>query len=66
MNASNDNHIDLLHGVRAIAEFMSLPERTVYHAVARKHLPTFRIGQSICARRSTLMEWVEQQERAAA
>lgn len=68
MEASNDNTLaaDLLRGAEAIARYLGFPRRTVYHAVARGHLPHFKIGETICARRSTLTAWIAQQERAAA
>ena len=63
--ASNDNHLaeDILRGAGAIAAFLGFPRRTVYHAAAKGHLPTFRIGDLVCARKSTLTAWVAEQEK---
>jgi excisionase family DNA binding protein len=67
LEASNDNlAADLLRGADAIAAYLGFPRRTVYHAVAKGHLPHFRIGETVCARKSTLTTWIEAQERAAA
>lgn len=54
---------DLLQGAVAIGTFMGLRPRQVYHQ--RKRLPVFQIGAVICARKSTLLAWIEEQERKA-
>lgn len=57
---------DLLHGAEAIAEFMfgdPKQRRKIYHMVEMQKLPTFRLGGILCARKSTLMKWIEEQER---
>lgn len=53
---------DLLFGAEAIADTLGLTRRQVYHAVACSHLPAFRIGATICARRSTLERWLDERE----
>ena len=63
----NDNTplaADILRGADEIADFIGLPRRKLYHAVSRGSLPTFRIGATICARRSTLLAWITGQEQA--
>ena len=35
-----------------------------YASVAKVKLPIFRIGNVICARKSKLLDWIEQQEAA--
>jgi excisionase family DNA binding protein len=63
----NDNLAgDLLRGANAIAAYLGFPRRTIYHAVANGHLPHFKIGETICARKSTLAAWIAEKERAAA
>jgi len=57
---------DLLRGADAIAEFLygqRAARRKVYHLVASSHLPVFKLGSMICARKSVLLEWIESQER---
>lgn len=59
---------DLLRGADAIATFVfGSPEhrRKVYYYAsdAKCRMPVFRIGTIICARKSTLLEWIERQER---
>lgn len=66
---------DLLHGADEIARFIygqpaddkaaESNRRRVYHAADKHGLPTFKIGGSITARRSTILKWIEQQEQAA-
>lgn len=56
--------IDLLAGAAEIATFMCLSRRQVYHLVETSRLPVFRLGTQLCARRSTLLRWIEDMERA--
>lgn len=56
---------DILCGADKIAEFVfgdARLRRRVYHLTNQKVLPVFRIGTQLCARRSTLMKWIEGQE----
>ena len=39
--------------------------RRIYHAISKKELPTFKLGGRVHARRSTILAWIESQERAA-
>lgn len=67
MTPANDNlSTDLLRGAEAIAAFLGFPRRAIYHAISKNSLPHFRIGETVCARKSTLTAWIEQQEGAAA
>ncbi len=54
---------DILRGADDIAAFLGLAPRAIYHAASRAKLPVFRIGAVICARKSTLMAWISEQER---
>lgn len=45
---------DLLHGVPAIAVHLSMTTAQVYHLHDQGRLPTFRMGRTVCARKSTL------------
>lgn len=56
---------DLLRGAHQIAAFLygSAAERKkVYHLVRTARLPVFRLGSLLCARRSVLLAWIEEQE----
>lgn len=56
---------DLLRGADQIAAFLygSATERKkVYHLVQTARLPVFRLGSLLCARRSVLLAWIEEQE----
>ena len=60
---------DLLRGADQIAEFMfgtPTERRKIYHLADTKSLPVFRLGALLCARKSTLLSWIEAQESAAA
>ena len=45
---------DLLYGAHAIAEFLGIKERAAYHLIETRRIPFFKIGKTVCARRSTL------------
>ena len=60
---------DLLRGADAIAVFVfgdAKERRKVYYyaSEAKVRMPTFRMGNVICARKSRLLDWIEQQEGA--
>ncbi|WP_354540059.1 hypothetical protein [Roseovarius sp. MBR-6] len=60
---------DLLRGADAIAIFVfgdAKERRKVYYyaSEAKVRMPTFRMGNVICARKSRLIDWIEQQEAA--
>jgi hypothetical protein len=59
---------DVLRGADQIAEFLfgdRGERRKVYHLVEKSCLPVFRFGSVLCARKSILMKWIEEQERRA-
>lgn len=60
-----DDQIDLLSGAEAIAAFIGVKPRRIYHLAETQRLPIFRMGATICARRSTLVRWIEEMERQA-
>jgi hypothetical protein len=56
---------DLLRGADAIAEFIfgsRGSRRKVYYLSESSHLPVFRLGSVLCARRSVLLRWIAGQE----
>ncbi|MGO4666585.1 DNA-binding protein [Bosea sp. 2RAB26] len=66
MTAENDNVAsDILRGADAIAAFLGLPRRAVYHAASKGSLPVFRLGECILARKTTLLAWIVEQEQVA-
>ena len=59
---------DILRGADAIAEFLfgdRSMRRRVYHLVGKSRLPHFRLGTMLCARRTVIMAWIEEQEQAS-
>ncbi|SEQ96686.1 hypothetical protein SAMN05216548_109151 [Faunimonas pinastri] len=56
---------NLLYGVPAIAAFLNITPRQAHHQIEKGGLPTFRIGGVICARKSSLNDWLEAMETAA-
>jgi hypothetical protein len=60
---------DLLRGADEIAEFLfgdRKLRRRIYHLVATSKLPVFKLGSTICARRSVLLKWIRDQENRPA
>jgi hypothetical protein len=45
---------DLLTGIRAIAEYTGEPPRRTEYLASRGLIPTFKVGDRICARKSEL------------
>ena len=64
MNDNSPLAADILRGAAAIADFLGFERRAVYHACSKGSLPTFRIGETVCARKSTLLAWILAQETA--
>ncbi|MFN3506231.1 MAG: hypothetical protein ACK4ZU_02060 [Allorhizobium sp.] len=57
---------ELLVGHKAIARFLGLSPRFVSWHDEQGRLPTFRMGKSVCARKSTIRQWLEEMEKSAA
>lgn len=56
---------DVLRGAAAIAEFLygdRGERRRVFYLCQRTNFPHFREGATICARRSSILGWVAEQE----
>jgi hypothetical protein len=56
---------DLLRGAEEIAQFLygdRAQRRKVYHLVATSNIPVFKLGSTICARKSILVQWIRSQE----
>jgi hypothetical protein len=57
---------DLLRGADEIAGFLlgdREERRAVYHLWATSKLPMFKLGSTLCARKSVLIKFIEDQER---
>jgi hypothetical protein len=57
---------DLLRGAEEIAEFFfgsRTERRKIYHLAESSRLPVFRMGSVLCARKSRLLSWIEEQEQ---
>lgn len=46
---------DLLYGTKAIANFLGVNLRAAEHMVETKRIPFFKMGKTVCARRSRLL-----------
>lgn len=57
---------DLLRGAEAIADYLygdATLRRKVYHLAETSRLPIFRLGSVLCARRTVLLHWINEQEK---
>lgn len=50
---------EVLYGAAQIARALGLRPRVVYHRAAAGQLPTFKIGATLCAKRSSLAAWLD-------
>jgi hypothetical protein len=64
-NTASTIRDDLLEGAEAIAAFLGFKRRQIFHLVKEHRLPVFRLGQKICARKSTLLAHLAKLEVAA-
>lgn len=56
---------DMLRGADELAHFLfgnREQRRKIYHLAATSNLPVFKLGSMICARKSVLLSWIEEQE----
>ena len=56
---------DLLCGAGSIAAFLfddPKKRRQIYHLAQKGMIPVFRLGATLCARKSRLLRWIEQEE----
>jgi hypothetical protein len=60
---------DILRGADDIAAFLygdARHRRKVYNLVETDRLPHFRLGSTVCARKSVLLSWIKLQEKLEA
>jgi hypothetical protein len=58
---------DMLQGIKTIADFLGIQERTAYHLASSGRLPgAFKLGRLWYARRSTLVENIRALEKGEA
>jgi excisionase family DNA binding protein len=50
---------DLLYGAHAIAEFLGIKLRSAQHLIETKRIPFFKVGKTVCARRSKVLAALE-------
>ncbi len=68
MPVARDLASDLLAGADRIADFIygdPRQRRKVYHLVQKSQIPVFKLGAVLCARKSRLLAWIENQEAKA-
>lgn len=50
---------DLLMGAGSIAKYLGLSPRQVYRLIYAEAIPTFKLGGSVAARKTTLLKWLD-------
>ncbi|GGC70755.1 DNA-binding protein [Chelatococcus reniformis] len=55
---------DLLSGWIAIGKHLGMKPDAARHLARTSGLPTFKLGKTVCARRSTLNAWLAEREAA--
>lgn len=60
-----DDHIegDLLMGADAIGRFLGVTRRQTYRLVYDGIIPSFKLGGTVAARKSSLAKWLDEQEK---
>lgn len=53
---------DLLYGMAAIAAHLGITRKVAYHLHGKGEIPTFKMGDKVCARRSALARYFAEQE----
>lgn len=56
---------DLLYGMATIAAHLGMSKRSALHQQEKGLLPTFKMGRTVCARRSTLSAHMADRESGA-
>jgi excisionase family DNA binding protein len=64
MSETENTGPDLLYGVQAIANYLGVKRRVAYHLIETDRLPVFKIGKTVCSKRSTVSAALEQMEAA--
>lgn len=64
MKHDNDNEQDLLMGADAIAKFLGITRRQTYRLIYDETMPSFKLGGTVAARRSSLRGWLAAKESA--
>ena len=65
MNAAPIETSDVLNGYIEIASFLRITVRQAKHRAAIGAIPTFKIGRSVGARRSSILNAITKAERIA-
>lgn len=53
---------DLIFGAAGIARYLGRDRDQIYYAIRNGQLPVFKLGGQVCARKSTLLTWIERAE----
>jgi excisionase family DNA binding protein len=56
----------LLYGANAIADYLGIKRRVAYHLIETERIPHFKVGKTVCARRSRLLAAMERLEEQSA
>lgn len=62
LRMTNHDGADLLHGVKAIGEFLGMKPRRVHHLIDKEGLRVFKLGGRICAKKASLKAWIDSKD----
>ena len=65
-NANSSQDEAILHGCKAIGQFLGLTPRQTLYRVKTGQIPTFRLGHTICARVGAVRDWQQRLEPGGA
>jgi excisionase family DNA binding protein len=54
----SESKSDLLYGTAAIATYVAVSQRQAQDLIARKGLPCFKLGHTVCASRAAIDAWI--------
>lgn len=56
---------DLLRTLPSIADYLNTTPQTVRGFISKQGLPTFKLGKTVAARRTSIDQWLSDREAAA-
>ncbi len=59
---AQSDETDILHQYGEIGAFLRMTARQAQHRVLSGEIPHFKLGRIVCARKSTLLAWMAEQE----
>ncbi len=58
-----DRKLDRLLTIDELCKLLKLPKHSIYYLTAQKRIPHIKVGNQLRFRESSIMKWIEEQER---